>query len=180
MLIKFSIAYLQRPKASGPSITMGLTSFLLLLPFLISFLGQTGTEAAATYLYHVCPNTTTFTANSTYQSILNSLLASLTSNATSSTGSTTPPCRPGTPSTRSTASSSAGVISRPTPAETALQTQPKTWSIAAPMRKWPSLGTTSACYATQISISSPEWSPTLTLSCRTHRIYRSKTSLTCW
>jgi hypothetical protein len=94
MLIKFSIAYLQRPKASGPSITMGLPSFnlcatttLLLLPFLISFLSQTGTEAAATYLYHVCPNTTTtFTANSTYQSNLNSLLASLTSNATSSTG----------------------------------------------------------------------------------------------
>ncbi len=133
VVFKFSIAYLQRPKASGPSITMGLPSFnlcatttLLLLPFLISFLSQTGTEAAATYLYHVCPNTTTFTANSTYQSNLNSLLASLTSNATTSTGSTTPPRRPGTPSTQSTASSSAGVISRPTPAETTLQMQPKT------------------------------------------------------
>jgi hypothetical protein len=69
-----------------PSFNLCATTTLLLLPFLISFLSQTGTEAAATYLYHVCPNTTTFTANSTYQSNLNSLLASLTSNATSSTG----------------------------------------------------------------------------------------------
>jgi hypothetical protein len=59
---------------------------LLVFSFMITFLSQTGTEAAATYLYHECPNTTTFTANSTYQPNLNRLLASLTSNATSSTG----------------------------------------------------------------------------------------------
>jgi hypothetical protein len=74
-------------------ITMGSPGFnlcattLFVLSFLISFfLSQTGTEAAATYLAHSCPNTTTFTANSTYQSNLNHLLASLTSNATRTTG----------------------------------------------------------------------------------------------
>ncbi|GLT69651.1 hypothetical protein SLA2020_417870 [Shorea laevis] len=137
---------------------------LFVLYLLIAFLSQTGTESAATYLYHVCPNTTTFTANSTYQSNLNRLLTSLTSNATEPRDSTTPPPLRPTLSTQSMASSSAGAISPPTPAETALPTQPKTWSIAAPMRKWPWLGTTNACYGTQIRISSPAWSPTLMVS----------------
>ncbi|CAK7350941.1 unnamed protein product [Dovyalis caffra] len=35
-----------------------------------------------TFLYHYCPNTTTFTRNSTYQANLNLLLSSLSSNAT--------------------------------------------------------------------------------------------------
>ncbi|KAJ9169026.1 hypothetical protein P3X46_020496 [Hevea brasiliensis] len=39
-------------------------------------------RARPTYLYHVCPNTTTFTANSTYQANRNILLSSLSSNAT--------------------------------------------------------------------------------------------------
>ncbi|XP_075665945.1 putative cysteine-rich receptor-like protein kinase 9 [Castanea sativa] len=55
---------------------------LLVLYFLISFLSHTRTEAAATYVYHNCPNTTTFTTNSTYQSNLNNLLTYLSSNAT--------------------------------------------------------------------------------------------------
>ncbi|XP_016648759.1 PREDICTED: cysteine-rich receptor-like protein kinase 10 [Prunus mume] len=38
--------------------------------------------AEADYLYHVCPNTTTFTPNSTFQSNLNRLLSTLSSNAT--------------------------------------------------------------------------------------------------
>ncbi|XP_059443150.1 cysteine-rich receptor-like protein kinase 10 [Corylus avellana] len=59
---------------------------LFVLSLLIAFLSRTRTEAAATYLAHVCPNTTTFTANSTYQSNLNHLLGSLTSNATRTTG----------------------------------------------------------------------------------------------
>ncbi|KAB8784166.1 hypothetical protein FH972_026694 [Carpinus fangiana] len=60
---------------------------LFVLSFLISFfLSQTGTQAAPTYVYHDCQNTTTFTANSTYQSNLNRLLASFTSNANRSTG----------------------------------------------------------------------------------------------
>ena len=66
---------------------MGLPSFnlcttLLLFYSLISFLSQTRTEAVATYLYHDCSNTTTFTANSTFQSNLKQLLTYLSSNAT--------------------------------------------------------------------------------------------------
>jgi hypothetical protein len=71
--------------AGLPCFNLCMTT-LLVFSLMITFLSQTGTEAAATYLYHDCPNTTTFTANSTYQSNLNRLLASLTSNATSSTG----------------------------------------------------------------------------------------------
>uniref|UniRef100_A0A5B7A748 non-specific serine/threonine protein kinase n=1 Tax=Davidia involucrata TaxID=16924 RepID=A0A5B7A748_DAVIN len=37
-------------------------------------------EAAPTYLYHICPNTTTYTPNSTFQVNLNLLLSSLSSN----------------------------------------------------------------------------------------------------
>ncbi|XP_075664886.1 cysteine-rich receptor-like protein kinase 10 isoform X5 [Castanea sativa] len=55
---------------------------LLVLYFLISFLSHTRTEAAGTYVHHKCPNTTTFTTNSTYQSNLNNLLTYLSSNAT--------------------------------------------------------------------------------------------------
>ena len=55
---------------------------LLVLYFLISFLSHTRTEAVATYVHHKCPNTTTFTTNSTYQSNLNYLLTYLSSNAT--------------------------------------------------------------------------------------------------
>ena len=40
-------------------------------------------EASPTYTVHTCPNTTTFTPNSTYQSNLDDLLSSLSSNATS-------------------------------------------------------------------------------------------------
>ncbi|GLT54801.1 hypothetical protein SLA2020_279680 [Shorea laevis] len=69
---------------ASPCFNLGM--ILLVLPFLINFLSQTGAEGAATYLYHVCSNTTTFSANSTYQSNLNRLLASLTSNANRSTG----------------------------------------------------------------------------------------------
>jgi hypothetical protein len=58
---------------------------LLFLSMLISFLSQTRTEAAPTYLDHNCSNTntTTLTANSTYQSNLQRLLSYLSSNATS-------------------------------------------------------------------------------------------------
>ncbi|KAL6282131.1 hypothetical protein ACE6H2_013060 [Prunus campanulata] len=42
--------------------------------------------AEADYLYHVCPNTTTFTPNSTFQSNLNRLLSTLSSNATRPSG----------------------------------------------------------------------------------------------
>ncbi|PRQ28548.1 putative Gnk2-like domain-containing protein [Rosa chinensis] len=40
----------------------------------------------ADYVYHICPNTTVFTPNSTFQSNLNDLLSSLSSNATRDTG----------------------------------------------------------------------------------------------
>ncbi|XP_059435861.1 cysteine-rich receptor-like protein kinase 10 [Corylus avellana] len=71
-------------------ITMGSPGFnlclttLFVLPLLIAFLSQTRTEAAATYVYHNCPNATNFTA--TYENNRNHLLASLSSNATRATG----------------------------------------------------------------------------------------------
>ncbi|XP_015868281.3 cysteine-rich receptor-like protein kinase 25 [Ziziphus jujuba] len=43
-------------------------------------------EAVPEYRYHDCPNTTTFTPNSIYQSNLNQVLSSLTSNSTRDTG----------------------------------------------------------------------------------------------
>ncbi|KAL3740600.1 hypothetical protein ACJRO7_021819 [Eucalyptus globulus] len=43
------------------------------------------TEAAPTYFYHYCQNTTLFTPNSTYRSNLNTLLSSLSSASTNST-----------------------------------------------------------------------------------------------
>jgi hypothetical protein len=68
---------------------MGLINLcmtLLFLSMLASFLGQTRTEAAATHLNTACPNTTTFTANSTYQANLKHLLTYLSSNATINLG----------------------------------------------------------------------------------------------
>ena len=59
---------------------------LFVISLLIAFLSGTRTEAAATYLYHDCQTAANFTANSTYQSNLNHLLASLSSNATRDTG----------------------------------------------------------------------------------------------
>ncbi|KAM7465170.1 hypothetical protein LguiB_012732 [Lonicera macranthoides] len=46
------------------------------------------THTQADYAYHVCPNTTTYTPNSTYQTNLNLLLFTLYSNATFSSNST--------------------------------------------------------------------------------------------
>ncbi|XP_015882334.3 putative cysteine-rich receptor-like protein kinase 9 isoform X1 [Ziziphus jujuba] len=51
----------------------------MLLCFLISL--GTKSEAAPTYLYHNCTNTTTFTPNSIYQTNLNHLLSVLSSNS---------------------------------------------------------------------------------------------------
>ncbi|KAL0688130.1 hypothetical protein Bca4012_087807 [Brassica carinata] len=58
--------------------------FLFLLSFLTSFRAS---AQDPTYVYHVCPNTTTFTRNSTYFTNLRTLLSSLSSpNASYSTG----------------------------------------------------------------------------------------------
>ncbi|KAF8409479.1 hypothetical protein HHK36_005555 [Tetracentron sinense] len=51
---------------------------LLIMVYLLTL----GSDAQPTYLYHDCPNTTTYTPNSTYQSNLRILLSSLSSNAT--------------------------------------------------------------------------------------------------
>lgn len=59
-------------------------SYCLLISVLVSFLSVT--SKALEYRYHICANTTTFTANSTYQSNLNRLLSSFTSNATLDSG----------------------------------------------------------------------------------------------
>ncbi|KAJ9136289.1 hypothetical protein P3X46_033381 [Hevea brasiliensis] len=53
--------------------------------FVLSLLSVTG-EAAVTFLYYNCPNTTTFTPNGTYHHNLNSLLSSFSSNATRDNG----------------------------------------------------------------------------------------------
>ncbi|XP_068322772.1 cysteine-rich receptor-like protein kinase 10 [Pyrus communis] len=58
----------------------------LLLIFSIFTLPSFLTSTEAGYLYHICPNTTTFTPNSTFQSNLNRLLSNLLSNANRSTG----------------------------------------------------------------------------------------------
>ncbi|KAL3740619.1 hypothetical protein ACJRO7_021828 [Eucalyptus globulus] len=57
----------------------------LSLSFFFFFIKIFRTEAAPTYLFHACPNTTLFNPNSTYQSNLNTLLSSLSSDATNST-----------------------------------------------------------------------------------------------
>ncbi|GLT30980.1 hypothetical protein SLA2020_057500 [Shorea laevis] len=54
--------------------------------FLLSFLCFTTEAQNATFLSNYCPNTTTFTANSTYQSNLKTLLSALSSNATITNG----------------------------------------------------------------------------------------------
>ncbi|XP_070680398.1 cysteine-rich receptor-like protein kinase 25 isoform X7 [Malus domestica] len=61
-----------------------MTSVLLI--FSIFTLPSFLTSTEAEYLYHVCPNTTTFTPNSTFQSNLNRLFSTLSSNAYRSTG----------------------------------------------------------------------------------------------
>ncbi|KAM1417830.1 hypothetical protein PS1_021545 [Malus domestica] len=58
----------------------------LLLIFSIFTLPSFLTNTEAVYLSHICPNTTTFTPNSTFQSNLNRLLSNLSSNANRSTG----------------------------------------------------------------------------------------------
>ncbi|XP_050153904.1 cysteine-rich receptor-like protein kinase 25 [Malus sylvestris] len=58
----------------------------VLLIFSIFTLPSFLTSTEAEYLYHVCPNTTTFTPNSTFQSNLNRLFSTLSSNAYRSTG----------------------------------------------------------------------------------------------
>ncbi|TQE04132.1 hypothetical protein C1H46_010244 [Malus baccata] len=58
----------------------------LLLIFSVFTLLSLPTITEADYLVHYCPNTTTFTPNSTFQSNLNRLLSTLSSNANRSTG----------------------------------------------------------------------------------------------
>ncbi|KAK8524367.1 hypothetical protein V6N12_029233 [Hibiscus sabdariffa] len=57
-----------------------------LLVIVISLLNPTTEAQQATYLYHVCPNTTTFPLNSTYRANRDSLLDSLSSNGTRGDG----------------------------------------------------------------------------------------------
>ncbi|XP_031277417.1 cysteine-rich receptor-like protein kinase 10 isoform X2 [Pistacia vera] len=59
--------------------------FFLVL-YVVSFVIGLTSAADPTYLYHSCPNTTTFNSNSTYKSNLNFLLSSIVSNATRSNG----------------------------------------------------------------------------------------------
>ncbi|KAF2303634.1 hypothetical protein GH714_020415 [Hevea brasiliensis] len=57
---------------------MSPLKLFIILPFLLVIT----VAQSPTYLYHFCSNTTTFTANSTYQANLNLLLSSLSSNST--------------------------------------------------------------------------------------------------
>ncbi|KAB2609420.1 cysteine-rich receptor-like protein kinase 10 [Pyrus ussuriensis x Pyrus communis] len=61
-----------------------ITTLLLIISVFTLFSFPTSTEAD--YLTELCPNTTTFTPNSTFQSNLNRLLSALSSNANRSTG----------------------------------------------------------------------------------------------
>lgn len=64
-----------------PSINFCMTLLVLFL-LTISFHSQSRIEAVPTYSKHSCPNTSTLTINTPYQSNLNHLLAYLSSNAT--------------------------------------------------------------------------------------------------
>ncbi|TYI04448.1 hypothetical protein ES332_A10G018300v1 [Gossypium tomentosum] len=59
---------------------------LLLLVIVLSLLGPAIEAQQPTYLYHSCPNTTTFAVNSTYQANRNTVLTSLSSNSTRGDG----------------------------------------------------------------------------------------------
>ncbi|KAB2007280.1 hypothetical protein ES319_D10G018100v1 [Gossypium barbadense] len=59
---------------------------LLLLVIVLSLLSPAIEAQQPTYLYHDCPNTTTFTVNSTYQANRNTVLSSLSSNSTRGDG----------------------------------------------------------------------------------------------
>ncbi|KAF8409482.1 hypothetical protein HHK36_005558 [Tetracentron sinense] len=63
-----------------PSCCGGMQGARVLIPSCIV------SDALPTYVYHYCPNTTTYTANSTYQANLRLLLSSLSSNATVGNG----------------------------------------------------------------------------------------------
>ncbi|KAM7465176.1 hypothetical protein LguiB_012738 [Lonicera macranthoides] len=57
-------------------------TLVLLITTLFFIILTTYTESAPTYVYHNCPNTTTYTPNSTYQTNLNLLLSTLSSDST--------------------------------------------------------------------------------------------------
>ncbi|KAG4178035.1 hypothetical protein ERO13_A10G016400v2 [Gossypium hirsutum] len=59
---------------------------LLLLVIVLSLLGPAIEAQQPTYLYHSCPNTTTFAVNSTYQANRNTVLTWLSSNSTRGDG----------------------------------------------------------------------------------------------
>ncbi|XP_016711093.1 putative cysteine-rich receptor-like protein kinase 9 [Gossypium hirsutum] len=59
---------------------------LLLLVIVLSVLSSTSESQQPTYLYHDCPNTTTFSINSTYQANRGTVLSSLSSNSTRGDG----------------------------------------------------------------------------------------------
>ncbi|CAL5402732.1 unnamed protein product [Camellia sinensis] len=59
---------------------------ILFLSILICLLSLTTTKASPNYLYTQCPNTRTYTPNSTYQSNLNTLFSVLASKCTTSNG----------------------------------------------------------------------------------------------
>ena len=64
-----------------PSINIWMTLLVLSL-LIVSFHSQSRIKAVPTYSDHSCPNTSTFTMNTSYQSNLNHLLAYLSFNAT--------------------------------------------------------------------------------------------------
>ncbi|XP_050379754.1 cysteine-rich receptor-like protein kinase 25 [Argentina anserina] len=61
-----------------------MAEMILLFLSVVTLLSFPTTEAD--YLFHMCPNTTVFTRNSTFQSNRNHLLSTLSSNSTRTTG----------------------------------------------------------------------------------------------
>ncbi|KAM7489421.1 hypothetical protein LguiB_026905 [Lonicera macranthoides] len=83
---------------SYSTIQSNKATILILIPTLSFIILTTNTQSAPIGVYHDCPNTTTYTPNSTYQTNLNLLLSSLSSNSTqnstvfsTSTAGQTPP-----------------------------------------------------------------------------------------
>ena len=158
-----------------------LFMFFLFLSFLSNFLGFT-TTADPTYLTHFCPNTTTFTRNSTFQSNLNLFLSSLPTNASRSNGFSGGfyNATAGQPSysdrvyglfrCRSDLGSTA--------CQDSVTFAARNISQCCPLKNKPLYGSTSAFYVTQTSLSFLSPTCLSNFLCRLHRMLQNQKSLT--
>lgn len=77
--MKMIIKKLKEQKQSKKNMSCFKSSVSLIFIFFLMSLNTVSSATDPTYLYHICPNTTTFTRNSTYSTNLQTLLSSLSS-----------------------------------------------------------------------------------------------------